>query len=59
LIACKEGNVSGVEELVKAWGKANLMEDFGTSSLVVACDEGHYSIIEDLLKTGTQVFHHW
>jgi hypothetical protein len=53
--ACKGGNVSVVEELVKAGADVNLQDDDGNTPLIAACEGGHVSVVTELVKAGADV----
>ncbi|XP_056007550.1 uncharacterized protein LOC125665455 [Ostrea edulis] len=55
IVACEEGHVSIVKELVKAGADVNLRDFRGNTPLKAASEEGHVSIVKELVKKGADV----
>jgi ankyrin repeat protein len=54
-VACNEGHVSVVEELVKAEADVNVQNKYVDAPLIAACRGGHVKIVEVLAKAGADV----
>ena len=55
LIACQEGHVQAVLDLLSAGAKADLQDNYGASALFMASQAGHVDIVRALLCERPQV----
>lgn len=54
VVACQEGHLNIVKELIKAKADINFQDGYRTP-LTIACQLGHLSIVEELIKAGADL----
>ncbi|XP_056001361.1 kinase D-interacting substrate of 220 kDa-like [Ostrea edulis] len=55
MIACNEGHVSVVEDLMEAGAGVNLQNRRGNTALIYVCKRGHMKLLEKLVQAGADL----
>lgn len=58
-LACIEGNLSQVKQLVQNKCHINRKDKFGWTPLALACQQRHFQIIEFLVQNGSNLNDRW